>query len=61
MKMTRLVLLMVLLALTACGQERDKKPLLDQQRQALDKAKQVDGVQQLETQKQKQGIEQQTQ
>ena len=56
-----MILLFAALTIAACSGGGDKKPLLDQQRQLLDKAKKINGIQQQETQKQKQGIDQQTQ
>ena len=49
------------LLLAGCGPAEDKKPLMDQQRQVLEKAKKVDSIQQQETQKLQQDAEKQAQ
>lgn len=60
MKVTNGILLATLL-LAACGQSNDNKPMLQQQRDTLNKAKQVDGMLQQQTQQQKQETDKQTQ
>jgi hypothetical protein len=60
MKLSNGILLGTLL-LAACGQSNDNKPLMEQQRETLNKAKQVDSAQQQEAQKQQQEADKQTQ
>lgn len=55
------VVLLGVLALAACGKGQDNKPILHKQKETLDKAKQLNGLQQQNTDQQKQAIEQQTQ
>lgn len=54
-------MLLTVLALAACGKGQDNKPILHQQKQTLDQAKQLNSLQQQNTDQQKQAIEQQTQ
>ncbi len=49
------------LALAACGQGQDNKPVLEKERQTLEQAKKVDNVQQQNAQQQQQATDQQTQ
>jgi uncharacterized membrane protein YgcG len=60
MKLSYVVLLGVL-ALAACDKGQDNKPILQKERQTLDQAKQLNNLQQQNTQQQKQAIDQQTQ
>ena len=60
MKLSKSILLATLL-LAACGQSNDNKPVLQQQRDTLNKAKQVDGIQQQQAQQQKQEMDKQAQ
>lgn len=60
MKLSNGILLGTLL-LAACGPSNDNKPIMQQQRDALNKAKKVDGAQQQEAQKQQQEADKQTQ
>jgi len=60
MKVTKGIVLATLL-LAACGQSNDNKPMLQQQRDTLNKAKQVDGLQQQQAQQQQQEAEKQAQ
>ncbi len=52
MKLASGILLAVLAA--GCSPNNDNKPIVEQQREALNKAKKVDGLQQQEAQKQQQ-------
>ncbi len=49
------------LALAACGQGHDNKPVLEKERQTLEQAKKVANVQQQGAQQQQQATDQQTQ
>jgi hypothetical protein len=60
MKLTYGILLGTLL-LAACGPNNDNKPVLEQQRATLSKAKQVDNMQQQQAQQQKQEMDKQSQ
>jgi len=60
MKLSNGILLGTLL-LAACSPSNDNKPLLEQQRATLNKAKQVDSTQQQEAQKQQQEADKQSQ
>jgi hypothetical protein len=55
------VILLPALLLAACGPGNDSKPMLQQQRDAMDKARKVDETQQKEAQKQQQEADKQTQ
>ncbi len=59
MKLPFLVLLGMMLA--ACGQGKDNKPLMPQERSAMDKASQVDNTVRQQTEKQQQEVDKQTQ
>jgi len=59
-KLSSAILLATLL-LSACGPSNDNRPMLDKERDTLNKAKKVDSLQQQEAQKQKQEADQQTQ
>lgn len=60
MNLSRTILLSALV-LAACGKGGDNKPILEKDRQTLEQAKKVDGVQQQNTQQQNQAVDQQTQ
>lgn len=49
------------LLLAGCGKGNDNKPMLEQERATLNKAKQLDGLQQQQAQQQKQEEEKQAQ
>lgn len=57
------IILSALLSLNACGQKEDTPPpkLFEDQRQALDKAKEVSAIQMEAAEKQRKEIEQQAQ
>ncbi len=54
-------ILLATLMLAACGPSNDSKPMLEKERQTLDKAKKLDNAQQQEAQKQQQEADKQTQ
>ena len=58
MKTSNAILLGTLL-LAACGPGKDNKPVMEQQIDTLNKAKQVDGMMQQQAQQQKQEMEKQ--
>jgi hypothetical protein len=56
------VMLLATLALAACGKSgTSSKPILEKDRQTLEQAKQLNGLQQQNTEQQKQAVDQQTQ
>lgn len=55
------VIMLSAVLLVACGPGNDTKPILDKERQTLDKAKKIDAQQLQEADKQKQEADKQTQ
>ncbi len=61
MKQTGKILLLCALVLAGCGKGSDSKPVLEQERATLNRAKQLNDLQQQQAQQQKQEAEKQAQ